>query len=122
MMAHILNKHYSTPKYIKFTPAKKAKLWQLINPRKTPGTGPSGRKTDKSSATVAELTSAIAAVSAAALAISELTAVTTKQNAAEEGGTKDDDSKDDNDLLWGENCGNPALSGRQESMPKKQNN
>jgi hypothetical protein len=73
-----VNKHYSTSEYNKFTPAEKAKLWQLKNPRKSHGTGPPGRKTNKSSATVAELTSAITTVSVAASAISELTAATTK--------------------------------------------
>jgi hypothetical protein len=74
----VKNKYYPTSVYNKFTIAKKAKHWQLRNPGKTPGTGPSGRKTKNSSATVAVLTSAVTTVSAAALAISELTATTTK--------------------------------------------
>jgi hypothetical protein len=56
------NKHYPASVYNKFTPAKKAKHFQLSNPRKIPGTGPSGRKTNKSSVTVAELTTAISAI------------------------------------------------------------
>jgi hypothetical protein len=51
------------------------------------------QKTNKSSATVAELASTITNVSASVLAISELTAVTTKQTSAEEGGANDNDSK-----------------------------
>ncbi len=77
--------------YYKFTPARKAKHFQLKNPGKIHGTGPSGRKTQKSSVTVAELTTAIRDVSVAALAISELTAATTKCTAAEDGRTNDDD-------------------------------
>jgi hypothetical protein len=45
--------------------------------------------TKKSSATVAELTSAISAVSAAASAISELTATTNNKHTAEAGETND---------------------------------
>jgi hypothetical protein len=114
--------HYSTSKYNKFTPAEKAKLWQLKNPGKTPGTGPYGRKTNKSSATVAELTTAMSAVSAAALAISELTAATTKQTAAEEGETNDDDRIAATNPVWGQNHDNPAVAGRQRSVPKKEKN
>ena len=51
------------------------------------------QKTNKSSATVAELASTITNVSASVLAISELTAVTTNQTSAEEGGANDNDSK-----------------------------
>jgi hypothetical protein len=119
----VKNKHYPTNVKNKFTPAKKVKLCQLKNPEKTPGSEPSGRKTNKSSATVAELTSAVTVISAAESAISELTtAVTAKQAGAEEGGTKDDDSKEENDSTWGSNQGNPALAGCQEQVPKKQKN
>ncbi len=103
--------------YNKFIAAKKAKLWELRNPGKTLGTGPSGRKTNKSSSTVAELTSAITAISAAALVISELTSAITKQTAAEVGGTNNNDSKEDNYYPWGRNHGIPALAGHQERVP-----
>ncbi len=96
-MTTLKKKHYPTSMYNKFTPAKKAKLWQLKNPGKTPGSGPSGRKTNKFSATVAERTFTVTAISAAALAISELTAATAKKTAAEEGGTNNDNLKEDND-------------------------
>jgi hypothetical protein len=109
--------------YNNFTPDKnKAKHFQLRNPGKTPGTGLSGRKTNKSSATVAELTSALIAVSMAASDISELTAVTTKQTAAEKGGTNDNDSNVDNEIPFGRNRNNPTLVCFQGSVPKKQNN
>ncbi len=36
---HIEKKRYSKEEYRKFTPAEKAKLWQLYNPGMTPGTG-----------------------------------------------------------------------------------
>jgi hypothetical protein len=53
--------------YKKFPQTKKAKHFLLRNPVKTPRAGPSVRKTNKSSATVGELTSAITAVSVAVL-------------------------------------------------------
>jgi hypothetical protein len=120
----VKNRWYSPAKYSKFTPAKKAKHYQLKNARKIPGTEPCRKtnKTNKSSATVAELTSAISTVSAAALAISEFTATTTKRNAAEDGGTNDDDHDAATDSVWGRNRDNPTVAGRQERVPKKQKN
>jgi hypothetical protein len=90
------NKYYPTSVYNKFILAKKAKHFLLRNPRKIPWTGPSGRKTNKGSAGVAELTSAFTAVSVAAVAISELTAATTKRTAADEGGTNYNDQNKNN--------------------------
>ncbi len=78
---------------------------------KTPG------RTDKSSATVAELTTAVSAVSAAASAISEITAATTKRTAAEIGETNDDDAFANSE--WRRNRNNPTVAGRQEHLPKK---
>ncbi len=111
-------------KYSKFTPAEKAKNYQLKNVGKIPGTGPCRKtnKTNKSSATVAELTSAISAVSATALAISELTDVTTKHTAADDGGANDNDHDMATDSVWGRNGNNPAVAGYQERVPKKQKN
>ncbi len=80
--------YYSPEDYAKFTPAKKQKHFQLMRAMKA--TRNSG-KTNSSSATVAELTTAISTVSAAASAISELTAVATKRTAAECGETNDSD-------------------------------
>ncbi len=106
--------YYSPEDYAKFTPAKKQKRFQLMratNTTRNPG------KTNNSSATVAELTTAISAVSAAASAISELTAVTTKHAAAECGETNDSDVI--GKPKWGRNPHNPAVAGRQEHVPKK---
>jgi hypothetical protein len=83
--------------YNKFAPAEKAKLWQLKKPGKTPGSGPAGKETNKSAATVAKFTSAL---STCASQISKLTATTDKQTVPEEGGTNKDDSKTN------ENCSN----------------
>jgi hypothetical protein len=74
-------------------------------------------KTNNSSATVAELTTAFCTVSAAALAISELTAATAKCAAAECGETNGSDAIGNPE--YGRNCNNPAVDGRQEHMPKK---
>ncbi len=60
---------------------------------------------------------AIRAVSAAALAISELTAATTKHTAAECVETNDSDVIGKPE--WGRNRNNPAVAGRQEHVPKK---
>jgi hypothetical protein len=95
----VKNRYYPMSKYNKLTLARKAKHFQLKNPGKISGTGPSGRKTNKAnknSASVAELTSAVTAVSAAALAISKLT----KQTAADEGGTNDDDQNIVTNSKW----------------------
>jgi hypothetical protein len=81
--------YYSPEDYAKFIPAKKQKHYQLMLAKKAARN--SGR-TNNTSATVAELTTAVSAVSAAALAISELTAATTKRAAAECEETKDDDA------------------------------
>ncbi len=40
---HIVNRHYSDAKWTQLTHAKKQKIWQLRNPGKTPGTGPTRR-------------------------------------------------------------------------------
>ncbi len=71
-MTTVENKWYPPSECSKFTLAKKAKHYQLKNAGKIPGTGPCRKtnKTRKSSATVAELMSAISTVSTAALAIS----------------------------------------------------
>jgi hypothetical protein len=74
-------------------------------------------KTNNSSATVAELTTAISAVSTAAPAISELTAATTKCAAAECGESNGSDAIDEPE--WGRNRNNPAVAGHQERVPKK---
>jgi hypothetical protein len=79
--------------------------------------GRTPRWTNKSSATVVELTAVVSTVSAAASAISELTATATKRTAAESGETNDDDEIVDSE--WGWNRNNPAVAGRQEHMPKK---
>jgi hypothetical protein len=72
--------YYSPEDYAKFTPAKKQKHFQLMWAMKA---ARNFGRTNNSSATVAELTTAVSAVSAAASAISELTTVTTKRTAAE---------------------------------------
>ncbi len=40
---HIMNRHYSDAEWTQLTPAEKQKIWQLRNPGKTPGTGPTRR-------------------------------------------------------------------------------
>jgi hypothetical protein len=107
-------RYYSPDEYAKFTPAKKQKHFQLMHAAKAER---SPAKTSNSSATVAELTTAVSAVSAAALAISELTAASTKRAANECGDTNDSDA-----IVvppCGRNCDNPAIAGRQEHVPKK---
>jgi hypothetical protein len=106
--------HYSPEDYAKFTPAKKQKHFQLMRAMKA---ARSSGRTNNSSGIVAELTTAISAVSAAALAISELTAATTKRTATECGETNDSDAI--GEPKWGCNHNNPAVAGHQEHVPKK---
>jgi hypothetical protein len=106
--------NYSLEDYAKFTPTEKQKHFQLMHAAKNVR---SPAKTSNSSATVAELTTAISAVFAAALAISKLTAASTKRAAAECGETNDSDA-----IVvppWGCNHDNPAIDGHQEHVPKK---
>ncbi len=66
---------------------------------------------------MAELTSAVSAVSAAASAISELTVASTKRAATDCEVTNDSDANDQSG--WGRNCNNLAVAGRQEHVPKR---
>jgi hypothetical protein len=106
--------YYSPDEYVKFTPAKKQKHFQLMRAAKA---AKSPAKTGSTSATVAELMSAISTVSAAALAISELTVATTKRAATDCEVTNNSDAYDKPE--WGRNRDNPAVAGRQEHVPKK---
>jgi hypothetical protein len=76
----VKNRWYPPSEYSKFTLAKKAKHYQLKNAGEIPGTGHCRKtnKTNKSSVTVSDSTTATSTVSVAALAISEHTATTTK--------------------------------------------
>ncbi len=60
---------------------------------------------------------AVSAVSAAASTISELTTAPIKRTASECGETNDSDVI--GEPKWGRNRNNPAVSGRQEHVPKK---
>ncbi len=96
----------------------KAKHWQLLNPGRTPGTGPA--KGTRGAAPAPGMTSQIAAfktaMSTAATAISDFTAATQKR-------TADDEESDlTRDSEWGRpNRDNPAL-GHQDSASKKPKN
>jgi hypothetical protein len=105
--------YYLPDEYAKFTPAKRQKHFELMHAAKA---AKSPAKTSSTSATVAELTSA-STVSAAALAISELTVATTKRAAADCEVTNDNDANDEPG--WGCNRDNPVVAGRQEHVPKK---
>jgi hypothetical protein len=52
---HIVNRHYSDAEWTQMAPAEKQKIWQLRNPGKTPGTGPTRR--DRRRAVALTLTS-----------------------------------------------------------------
>ncbi len=53
---HITVRDYSPDEYKQLTPAEKAKLWQLCNPNKTPGTGPTRRDRNSSVASTSTTT------------------------------------------------------------------
>ncbi len=112
-MTEIENKIYPDEIYNAFTPAQKAKHWQLKYPGQTPGTGPA--KSTRGAATTPNMTSQLAefktAMSTAATAISDFTAAT--KRAAD-----DEESELTKDSGWGRNRDSPAL-GRQDSASKK---
>ena len=88
---HISNKDYSSDEYKRLTPAEKAKLWQLRNPNKTPGTGPTRRDRNSSVASTSTTN----------------TSSTTGKRQAED--TADKDEKPTDDAGWGRNRDNPVL-------------
>ncbi len=113
-------KRYPTDIYNSFTPAQKVKHWQLMNPGKTPGSGPAKGARGGTNATASGTNHQIAefktAMSSAATAISDFTAATQKRAA--------DDKESDltRDSGWGchrgNNRDNPTLA-RQDLAAKK---
>ena len=117
-MTGIEAKRYPTEIYNTFTPAMKAKHWQLLHPGITPGTGPA--KGTRGAPPAPGMTSQISefqsAMSTVATAISDFTAATQKRAA------NDEESDVTGDSGWGRpNRDNPAL-GRQDSASKKSKN
>ena len=119
-MTGIEAKRYPTEIYNTFTPAQKAKHWQLLNPGKAPGTGPAKGARGGADATAPGMTSQItefqSVMSTAATAILDFTAAAQKR-------TADDEASDlTSDSGWGcprgNNRDNSAL-GRQDSAAKK---
>ncbi len=106
--------YYSPDEYAKFTLTERQKHFQIMRAAKA---AKSPAKTNSTSATVAELTSTVSAVSTPALAISELTVVSTKRAATDCEVTNDSDANDQPG--WGRNCNNPAVAGCQEHVPKR---
>ena len=116
-------KRYPPEIYNSFTPAQKAKHWQLMNPGKTPGSGPANGARGGTGATASGMNHQIAefktAMFSAATAILDFTAATQKRAA--------DDKESDltRDSGWGcprgDNRDNPAL-GHQDSATKKPKN
>ena len=110
---HIEKKCYSKAEYRKFTPAKKAKLWQLYNPGMTPSTGnkTSGKRlADSMDSKIAVLTTAVSSAVSVISSLSNATAKLADPTASE---TPDTPSSDDIS-----NRSNPALA-RQAQCPKK---
>ena len=108
-------KHYPPDIYNNFTPVQKAKHWQLMNPGKTPGSGPTKNSRSSTNATTSGMNHSIAefktAMSSAATAISNFTDAANKHTADEELHLTEDSG-------WccpcGNNRANPALA-RQDS-------
>ena len=115
-------KHYPTGIYNSFTPAQKAKHWQLMNPSKTLGSGPAKGARGGTSATTSGMNHQIAefktAMSSAATAILDFTAGTQKRTANNEELDLTGDSG------WGcshgKNCDHSAL-GCQDPAKKLKN-
>jgi hypothetical protein len=110
----IENKIYPDEIYNTFTPAQKAKHWQLKYPGQTPGTGPAKSTRGAATGMTSQLAEFKTAMSTAATAISDFTAAT--KRAAD-----DEESELTKDSGWGRNRDSPAL-GRQDSVPKKSKN
>ncbi len=121
-MTNIEAKHYPTKVYNTFTPAQKAKYWQLMNPGKTPGSGPTKSLRsgpDANASGVGLLVSEFkTAMSSAVTVVLDFTAATNKRTA-----NKDSDLTGDSG--WGcsrgNNHNNPALA-RQDADKKSKNN
>jgi hypothetical protein len=92
---HIVNRHYSDAEWTQLTPAEKQKIWQLRNPGKTPGTGPTRRDRRRAVALTSTLSSSLGGPSKRPM---EDPAVKSDQPADNQG--------------WGRNRDNPCL-GRQ---------
>ena len=82
---HIVKKHYSKAEYRKFTPAKKARLWQLNNPGMTPGTGKTSgkRPADSMDTKIAALTTATTSAMSVISSLSNATAKMADSSAPE---------------------------------------
>ncbi len=110
---HIVKKYYSKAEYKKFTPAKRARLWQLNNPDVTPGTG----KKTSGKCTAESMDSKIAALTMAMMSavsvISSLSNATTKLADSSASEVPDNVGCDD-----ASNRTNPALA-CQAHTPKK---
>ncbi len=75
---HIEKKRYPKEEYLKFTPAEKAKHWQLFNPDVTPGTGPTTSAKRSVSTTDTKIAALTSAMTSAVSVISLLTDTTAK--------------------------------------------
>jgi hypothetical protein len=112
-------KRYPTDVYKSFTPGQKAKHWQLMNPGKTPGSGPAKGARSVTRATASGMNHQIVefktAMSSADTAISDFTAATQKHTA------NDKELDLTGDSGWGRDRGNnrenPALA-RQDVAKK----
>jgi hypothetical protein len=91
----IVNRQYSKAEYKAMTPIEKMKLWQLRNPDKTPGQGPTRVTSDKAS---------VASTS---------TASTGKRSREDDVDVPMDEPEEQGSPGWGRNRGNPGVSGRQ---------
>ena len=117
-VTNVKAKRYPTKVYNNFTPAQKAKHWQLMNSGKTPGSGPTKNSKSGSGAPASGLGLLVAefktTMSSAASAILNFTDATNKR-------TADKESDLTGDSGWGCPCGNnrdnPALA-RQDSGKK----
>jgi hypothetical protein len=99
---HITDRDYAPDDYKRLTPAEKARLWQLRNPNKTPGTGPTRR----------DRTSSVASASTSSS--------NTGKRQAEDSAEKDE--KTTNDDSWGRNRDNPVLGRQVKSRGNENDN
>ena len=99
---HIANRDYSADEYKRLNPAEKAKLWQVRNPNRTPGTGPARRDRDSSVGSTSRTT----------------TSASGKRQAED---AADKDEKPTDDASWGRNRDIPVLGCQVRSRNENNN-
>jgi hypothetical protein len=95
-LALFLRKRLTSVPQIKYSPAEKAKHWQLLNPNGFPGARPTNQPNNKGGAAsaVAAVSKLTSAISSAMLQISEITDLAKCTTTANDGNDNDNDASE----------------------------